>query len=163
MSAQQVALFEAPPTELAAPFWEGIARRELRLPRCSECGQFQWYPDSTGPDCPGAEYEWTVVGTAATVYTMTKVHRWFLPAAVPEAADSPPFVVGVVELDDAPGVRLVAQLADEAGLAIGARVAARFDSVGDGLRLRFAPVAADAAADEPRRSTTDQPPTRSRS
>lgn len=120
-------------TDVNGPFWEGIASRQLRLPRCSRCGAFQWYPDSTGPDCAGAEYDWAPSAGRGTVHTMTRVHRQFLPGG----GDGAPFVVGFVELDDAPGIRLVAQLDDVPGLAIGSRVEAAFVAVEGGQRMIF--------------------------
>jgi uncharacterized protein len=117
-------LFYEPPTnELLAPYWEAFERRRIVLPRCSGCKSFQWYPDAAGPDCPNATYEWVDVALTGTVYSVTRVHRAFLPAA----ADALPFGVGMIELDGAEGVRMVANLDDDAGIAIGDRVEAKFE------------------------------------
>lgn len=129
--------FEPPDNELLAPYWEAIERDRLALPRCSRCGAFQWYPDAAGPDCAGAEYEWVGVPTVGTVHTMTRVHRAFLP----DAAASLPFTVALIELDDVNGVRLVANVDDDAGIAIGDRVGARFDQTETRRRPVFVPVA----------------------
>jgi uncharacterized OB-fold protein len=108
--------------DLVAPFWDAFTREEIVLPRCSSCQRVQWYPDSTGPDCPGAIFEWISVPTTGTVYSLTRVHRRFLPDGEPVL----PFVVGFVELDGVDGARLVARFDDDDRLRIGARVAARF-------------------------------------
>ena len=110
--------------DLVAPFWDAFTRNEIVLPRCSSCKRVQWYPDSTGPDCPGASFEWISVPTSGTVHSLTRVHRSF----VPDGEQSLPFVVGFVELDGVDGARLVARFDDDERLRIGARVEARFTS-----------------------------------
>ena len=115
----------APPLEsdLYVPFWDSFARGEIVLPRCSSCQRFQWYPDETGPDCVGAEYEWIPVETTGVVYSLTRVHRPFVPAD----AAAVPFLVGFVDLDGADGARLVANFDERDGrVEIGTRVAAVF-------------------------------------
>src|SRR5262245_19512750 len=102
--------FDAPPeVTMAGPFWEAIQREELVLPRCTLCGRWQWYPDASGTDCPGGELEWMPVRGAGTVHTWTRVTRAFLPGGKADV----PYVVGFVELDDAPGLRLVTNLVDD--------------------------------------------------
>jgi uncharacterized OB-fold protein len=112
--------------EVARPFWEGISSGELRLPRCSECGSWQWYPDEAGTDCPGGSLRWEALPGTGTVFSAVKVHRPFLP----EFSDRVPFTVGLVELDGAPGVRLVAAFEDRPEWPIGIRVQARFGAPG---------------------------------
>ena len=51
-----IPVFDPPAdVEFAAPFWEAIEAEELRLPQCSVCGQWRWYPDDAG-SCTGAEH-----------------------------------------------------------------------------------------------------------
>jgi uncharacterized OB-fold protein len=137
-----------PDFELAGPFWAGVAEGELRLPRCSACGRFEWYPKEAGPSCAGARYEWTRVPGTGTLFSWTRVERRFLP----ERGD-PPYVVGLVELDGADGVRLVANLADDVQPQIGDRVEVRFETVDGQLRPVFAPLAAAVTRTEDRRVT----------
>jgi uncharacterized OB-fold protein len=125
---------EPPDDELTRPFWDAVARSELRLPRCSVCGRWQWYPDPAGTDCAGGRLEWVEVATTGRVHTLTTVRRAFLP----DGRDDPPFVVGFVELDGVDGVRLVANLDDDPKPSIGARVRARFDQLGSRLHPVFA-------------------------
>ena len=56
------------------PFWEGLAKKELRIQKCSDCGH-SWYPP--GPFCPkcmSKNIEWKVsngvgyVGAFTTTY-----------------------------------------------------------------------------------------------
>jgi uncharacterized protein len=101
------------------PFWDAAGRGELVLPRCPECESWQWYP---GPGCPcghTGEFEWCRVRGTGVLYTFTRVERAFLPGGTGR-----PYTVALVELDDAPGVRLVTDLVGPGSDAprIGARV-----------------------------------------
>ncbi len=97
----------APPEGgIAQPFWDGVAREELLLPRCSLCHGWQWYPSEAGVCCAGAFHEWVAVSGRGTIHTYTYVRRAFLPNG---AADVP-YAVVFVDLDDAPGVRFVGNL-----------------------------------------------------
>ena len=117
--------YDPPPSwELGAPFWAAIERGELALPQCSICHRWQWYPDHGGTDCSGGEFRWTTVAPTGTVYSLTRVHRSFLP----RGRDHAPYLVGLVDLDGLVGVdgvdgpRLVANLEDVSDMQIGARV-----------------------------------------
>lgn len=112
----------APPRDLPdlQPFWDAAARGELALPRCPECAAWQWYP---GPGCPCGycdEFEWQHVRGVGVLHTFTRVERAFLPGG-----SVLPYTVALVELDDAPGVRLVTDLVGPGAEVprIGARVA----------------------------------------
>jgi len=113
--------------EHGAPFWSAVSERRLVLPRCSVCHRWQWYPDDAGVDCADGAIEWVETATTGVVYTLTRVHRSFLPKGRADV----PYLVGLVDLDGVAGCRLVANLADEPGMAIGARVAMRIESIGD--------------------------------
>jgi uncharacterized OB-fold protein len=118
-------VFEVPPTiTIGQPFWEAVEREELRLPRCSACQRWHWYPDSVGPCCPGAHYEWQPVAGTGTVHTFTRIRRSFLPGE-----SAAPFTVGLVELDGVDGVRLVSNLDESEEWQIGDRVRVDFRSL----------------------------------
>jgi uncharacterized protein len=137
----RIPLFEPPAeVDVARPFWDAVSQGELRLPRCSACHKFQWYPDDTGPGCEGATYEWVPVARTGVLHTMTRVHRSFLPGG-----EGPlPFTVGLVELDGVAGCRLVAVMLESPDLEIGDRVEAHFLTVDGQIRPVFGK-AADAA------------------
>lgn len=86
-----------------APFWAGAARGELVLPRCVECGAWVWYPS----DHPHP-LSWSPVRGRASLFSWVVVTHPFLPAF----AELVPFVTGLVEVDDAPGVRLATRIVD---------------------------------------------------
>lgn len=133
-------LFFDPPTEaLMAAYWEAFERHRIALPRCSVCGAFQWYPDAAGPDCLEAVYDWVDVAATGTIHTITRVHRAFLPAA----ERAVPFSVAMIELDGVEGARLVANVDDDAGIAIGDRIEARFEKSSGRWRPVFGPVPHD--------------------
>jgi uncharacterized protein len=131
--------FAPPHTVYADPFWDGVAANELRLPRCTGCGAFQWYPLAGVDHCSGAILEWTTVGPVGTIFTFTVVRRPFLPGS--SKSDVPNTSV-LVELDEARGVRLVGRLTDGFEPEIGLRVAGEFFD-NDGRRdLQFTPLGA---------------------
>jgi len=115
--------FAPPVSDHTQPFWDGVAVGELRLPRCSACHAWQWYPLSGTTHCAGATIDWTPVRPVGTIFTFTVVRRPFLPGA--SKADVP-IVSIIVELDDAPGLRLVGRLADGIEPRIGMPVTGEF-------------------------------------
>jgi uncharacterized OB-fold protein len=127
--------FAPPDTELTRPFWQGVEAGELRLPRCAICRQWMWYPDSDATHC-GAPLEWVAVAPHGSIFTFTVVRRPFLPGAT--KADVP-FTTILVELDEAPGVRLVGLLRDGIEPHIGMRVTAVFPDRDGRRAIEFEP------------------------
>lgn len=113
-------LFEPPgAAPWLAPYREGLEAGELRLPRCSVCGKWAWYPLESGPACADAHYLWEAVGPLATVFTLTRVERPLLPGV------RDPYVTGLVVSEQAPRCRIPA-LFDESGGAIAIGDTVRF-------------------------------------
>jgi uncharacterized OB-fold protein len=123
--------------ELAREFWSGVEAGELRLPKCTACGAWQWYPQETGPHCDGASLAWVTLPGTGTVFTHTTVRHPFLPNV---SAEDLPFAVVIVEPDGAPGVRLVGDLAEDAVPAVGMRVAMAVVHVRDRVHPVFRPM-----------------------
>jgi uncharacterized OB-fold protein len=119
-----------------APFWEYAARGELRVQACAGCGELRFPPRPCCPHCQSFEAEWRRVSGRGRVWSYVVPH----PPLLPGYAGLAPYNVVVVELDEAPRVRLVGNLVAGPGepvnsfptdrLRIGARVRAVFD---DGL------------------------------
>jgi len=61
-------------SELNRPFWDALARHELRVPRCLDCGDYNWAPYPACRSCLSERQEWTVVSGDATVFSFTVVH-----------------------------------------------------------------------------------------
>ena len=111
-----------------APYWEGLAQRELRLPRCSVCNAWDWYPTAATSSCHHAPLQWQAIAAGAEVFTFTHVERPLL-ADVDQA-----YTVGLVCPDDAPQARIATRLlAPAGGLAVGARARLAFSGEGDSV------------------------------
>lgn len=92
------------PDAITAPFWEGCARRELRIQACRECGH-RWLPASVVcPRCWSDRTAWVAASGAGTVFSFAVYHRAYHEAFRPLV----PYVVAVVELAEGP--RLVSNL-----------------------------------------------------
>lgn len=109
-----------------APYWEGLAARELRLPRCPLCGAWDWYPTATTSSCHRAPLQWQAIAPGAEVFTFTRVERPLL-SGVDE-----PYDVGLICPDDAPCCRIATRLvaADGGAIAIGRRARLAFSGAG---------------------------------
>lgn len=130
-------------TPLTRPFWEGCQAGELRLQRCSACGNFRFFPAEGCPACGSGTSEWTRVDGLGRVYTWIVVHR-----AIDDAwAGDVPFAIVVAELD-LPGRPLLTGTltgADPATLRAGMPLRAEFDAVNDEVSLlRWRPIGEDA-------------------
>jgi len=94
--------------EPTRPFFEGAARGELLLPRCQDCGRFQWTPPERCRSCEGARLAWTATSGAGTLFSFAVVRRSLLR----EFAPLVPFATGIVSLAEDPSVRLVTRFVD---------------------------------------------------
>ncbi|MEW2301394.1 OB-fold domain-containing protein [Streptomyces sp. NPDC006655] len=119
-----------------APFWEYAARGELRVQTCADCHEPRFPPRPCCPHCRSFASEWRPTSGRGRIWSYVVPH----PPLLPDYAAQAPYNVVVVELDDAPRVRLVGNVVSEAGaplnslspdrIRIGARVQAVF---ADGL------------------------------
>ncbi len=87
-----------------AYFFEGAARGELLVRRCTSCGRTQHPPLPMCPVCGGVSWEPQPMATTGEVYTFTVTHH------PPLAGFTLPVVVALVELAD--GHRLITNLID---------------------------------------------------
>lgn len=131
-----------PPIDpVAAPFWEGARRGELRLQQCSQTGRLIFPPRPMSPWAPRAEPRWTAVSGRGTIWSFVVPH----PPLLPQFAELAPYNVILVALEEDARVRLVGNLVPEAGAAInaidpvsieiGARVRVVFERVSDEIHL----------------------------
>lgn len=118
-----------------APFWEAASQSKLTVCRCGQCGRFRMPPTPFCPNCRSQDVDWTDIPGTGTLYTYTVVER----AIMPELEDCIPYVPAVVELDSAPGIRLITNIVESPIEAIvaGARVRVLFDRVEGGAVPRF--------------------------
>ena len=132
------------PTEISAPFWEGLKAERVLIQQCNPCGQWVFYPRRHCPACLAQDLSWREVSGEATLYSFTVTRI----ATLPDFADEMPQILAVVELDQ--GVRINTNLVglDESEVKIGIRlqpVYAEIDGKGNRL-LRFTGVDKDADA-----------------
>ena len=111
------------------PYWEGVRRRELLIPRCRSCGA-RWFPPSTScPACSGFDYEWAAASGRGEIVTYTVVHR----APGPAFADRTPYVVAIIQLAEGP--RLLTNVVECSPDEV---------SIGMPVEVTFEEIAADA-------------------
>ncbi|MEV0092560.1 OB-fold domain-containing protein [Streptomyces sp. NPDC050738] len=107
-----------------APFWEYAAQGELRVQECTECNELRFPPRPCCPRCQSFESDWRLMSGRARIWSYVFPH----PPLLPEYAEMAPYNAVVVELAEAPQIRLVGNVVTEAG--------ARLDSVDPG-KLRI--------------------------
>jgi uncharacterized OB-fold protein len=112
------------------PFWQAAKQRRLVAPKCSDCGTFRLPPTPFCPECQSTSMDWPELSGRATVYSFAVVHGF---PGIPDAT----LVPAVVELPDAPGVRLVTNVIDvEPGnVTIGMELTVDFHPITDGWLL----------------------------
>jgi uncharacterized OB-fold protein len=100
------------------PFWQAAAEHQLVVQRCSACGHTRIPGAPVCSKCRSESAEWTAVSGRGEIYTYTIVHRPVAPNM------QLPFVIAVIALEDAGGVRIMSNVvgAKPEEIAIGARV-----------------------------------------
>ncbi|MFD5101042.1 Zn-ribbon domain-containing OB-fold protein [Streptomyces albidochromogenes] len=123
-----------------APFWEYAARGELRVQGCAapECGALRFPPRPCCPHCQSFDSAWRRMSGKGRIWSYVLPHPPLLPAYAARA----PYNAVVVELADAPHIRLVGNVVarpdaaldsvDPARLRIGAKVQVAFTEDADG-------------------------------
>ncbi|MDX2522700.1 Zn-ribbon domain-containing OB-fold protein [Streptomyces europaeiscabiei] len=119
-----------------APFWEYAAQGELRIQACADCGELRFPPRPCCPHCRSFATDWRRVTGRGRIWSYVLPH----PPLLPDYAEQAPYNVVLVELTDAPRIRLVGNLVSEPGarldsvpverLRIGARVQVVFTATG---------------------------------
>ncbi|MDX3782125.1 Zn-ribbon domain-containing OB-fold protein [Streptomyces europaeiscabiei] len=119
-----------------APFWEYAAQGELRIQACADCGELRFPPRPCCPHCRSFATDWRRVTGRGRIWSYVLPH----PPLLPDYAEQAPYNVVLVELTDAPRIRLVGNLVSEPGarldsvpverLRIGARVQVAFTATG---------------------------------
>ncbi|MFF0560970.1 Zn-ribbon domain-containing OB-fold protein [Streptomyces sp. NPDC020472] len=128
--------------EDGAPFWEHAARGELRIQACAapDCGELRFPPRPCCPHCRSFDSEWRLMSGRGRIWSYVLPH----PPLLPEYAAQAPYNAVIVELADAPRIRLVGNVVaapdaplnsvDPARLRIGAPVRVAFAEV-DGVTV----------------------------
>ncbi len=103
------------PTPETQPFWDGVSAGELRLPRCSDCGEAFFPPSPVCPHCTSRSVEWFVASGDATLYSYVISHRppsgWNtdgpMSVALVSLAEGPTVVSTVVDCNQTPEALVV--------------------------------------------------------
>jgi len=111
-----------------APLWQAAARGEFALPRCSDCGAFDWYPKGQCRQCHGRNIGWTPLSGRATLFSWALVKRALHKPLAPIA----PYVSAIVQIDEDRATRFVTRLVDcdPAALHVGMALEVRFADLG---------------------------------
>lgn len=94
-------------------FFQAAQERRLALKRCRNCATWLHLPRAYCYHCGSWDTGWEEVAGAATLYAWTVVVRPFHPAY------QVPYTVVLVDVDEAPGVRLAGRLDGRPELRVG--------------------------------------------
>jgi uncharacterized protein len=89
-------------SEANKPFFDALRRHEFTVPRCADCGDYNWVPYPACRSCLSENLAWTPVSGDATLYTFTVCHRG--PGAFQAET---PYVIALAELAEQPRPCLV--------------------------------------------------------
>jgi uncharacterized OB-fold protein len=120
------------------PWWQAAAEHRLVVQTCAACATPRHPPGPMCPHCRSTDARWQELPGTGTVYSYTVVHQAFLPALAAHL----PYIVAVLELDGAPGVRFISNLVDvdANGVHVGLRVELVWDDIAAGYAVpRFRP------------------------
>ncbi len=128
MSAYLPAGLPAPapsPDGLDTEYWKAASEDRLVVQRCQSCGRHQWGPEWICSNCRSFDLGWAEVEPRGVIYSWERIWHPVHPAV----AEACPYVVVLVELPHADGVRMVGNLVGEATdpVEIGAAVEAVFE------------------------------------
>lgn len=117
-----------------APFWGYAAQGELRVQACADCGELRFPPRPCCPHCQSFASQWRPMSGHGRIWSYVVPH----PPLLPEYAEQAPYNVVVVELAEAPRIRLVGNLVAEAGARLDSLPVERI-RIGAGVRVVFGP------------------------
>ena len=114
-------------------YWSGLAEKELRILRCEQCRHYIHYPLACCPACHSFDVAPEVVSGRATLYSFTDVQMGFVEGI------EPPYVVGLVDLVEQPGLRVLSNIVDVNldDIRIGMPLQAVFRDVAPGTTLLY--------------------------
>jgi uncharacterized OB-fold protein len=124
---------------LTEPYWEAARRHELVILRCQSCQRWIWYPQELCYECNSANLAWEPIGPTGTIYSFVVLRHGLHPYF----AQHLPLAVALVALDDAPYVRITANILDcpADDVHVGMPVTACFEDVTEDVTLpQFRPV-----------------------
>jgi uncharacterized OB-fold protein len=129
-------------TEANRFFWTSGADGNLRFLRCSACSNYLHPPVPVCDKCLSMEQEIVVVSGRATLAAVTVNHQMWIPTI------EPPYVVGIVEIEEQPSVRLTTNIIHcaQADLRIGMALEVEFEENEDVFLPMFRPAVTSIAS-----------------
>lgn len=114
-------------------FWAGLARRELVILSCVDCGYLVHPPSAGCSRCASTNLEPRVVPGNGRIYSYSVVSRRFVRGV------EPPYALAIVELDAQPDLRLVTTIDvdDVTEMAVGLPVVPHFVDIAPEKTLLF--------------------------
>jgi uncharacterized OB-fold protein len=107
------------------PFWEGLKNGKLMLCRCDDTGRWI-HPPLERSRYTGGPVHFEEVSGDGTIFSYIVARQALVPGR------KPPYVIGIIELAEQPGLRLNAIIAaDPAEVRIGQAVRMRIVDLGD--------------------------------
>ena len=109
---------------------------EIAVQRCTACATLQHPPEEICHACGAMSFDTEVLAPTGTLHSFTVVHY----AANAALAAALPYTVALVQLDDAPQLRVVGNLLGDGPARIGMAVVADWDerTADDGTRILLA-------------------------
>lgn len=96
------------PPKIVAEFRAGLARGELLIQKCNDCGRLNMYPRYACPFCQSLSLDWQKSSGHGTLHSYT-----VLRVGAPEGFERDlPYALGVIKLDE--GVQLLGRLVSDA-------------------------------------------------
>jgi uncharacterized OB-fold protein len=122
-----------PDDPVTQPFWAAARENRLAIQHCNTCGCAYHPPVGLCENCASDDLGVREVSGRGSIYSYTIVHSQRVPAF----DRLTPFVIGRVELEDAPGVFVIANLLSDDGTepSIGQAVMVEFEEISAGVKL----------------------------
>jgi len=92
------------PDEASQPFWEAAREHRLVIQACRRCGLYQYPPDLICRRCQSRDLGFEEVSGKGSIYSFAVYTRAFM------AGFEAPYVLALVDLQDHPEVRLMANI-----------------------------------------------------
>jgi uncharacterized OB-fold protein len=121
------------PDEISRFYWDAAKEERLSLQRCSSCQRYLFPPSVACPRCLTETLVATPVSGRGRVHAFTVARQAFDPSF------EVPYVLALVEIDEDPEVRILANLvqADPAAVTGGAAVEVVFERRGETALPQF--------------------------
>jgi len=97
------------PDGLTHPYWEGTRAGRLMVQRCRGCGGWQWGPEWICHACHSFDLDWAEAKGRGRIYSWQRPYHPVHPAL----NGLGPYLIVLVELPEAGGIRMVGNLLDD--------------------------------------------------